>query len=416
MRICVLGGGVVGVATAYYLARDGHEVTVVDQAEGAGLETSFANGGQLSYSYVAPLADPSVIPKLPSWLVRRDSPLRFVPRLELQQWRWGLAFLRACTAVASRAATVQLLGLGFYSRSLVHALVREEQLDFDYVRNGKLVLYRDCGEFEGAKRQMAFQATLGAEQQALSPAACVDLEPALAPLAGVLCGGIHTPSEDAGDCHKFTRGLAAAAAAQGVRFQFGARVQGLIAWGGRVEAARTSLGDIRADAFVMAMGMGSVEILDGVGIAAPLYPINGYSLTLPVKSAHAPPRISITDSHHKIVYALLGDRLRIAGMADVTGLSTGPDPVRLALLARQARETFPDGGDYDNAATWFGRRPATPTSKPIVGATSYANLWLNIGHGALGFTLACGSAKIVADAIASRPPAIAAAGFALQAA
>ena len=412
MRICVLGAGVVGVATAYYLAGDGHEVTVVDQEDACALETSFANGGQLSYSYVAPLADPSVIPKLPSWLFRADSPLRFVPRLELQQWRWLLSFLRGCTAAASREATVQLLALGFYSRTLVHTVVHEEKLAFDYVRNGKLVLYRSVKGLEGAKRQMAFQATLGAEQRALGAAACVDIEPALAPLAGVLAGGIYTPSEDAGDCHKFTRGLADAAAARGVRFRYGARVTGLLAQGGRIAAARTELGEIEADAFVVALGINSLHILRGVGIKAPLYPINGYSLTLPVGPGHKPPRISITDTHNKVVYAPLGHRLRIAGMADVTGLASGPDAKRLALLTRQARETFPEGGDYANAATWFGRRPATPTSKPLLGATPYGNLWLNIGHGSLGFTLACGSAKLVADAIAGRPPAISPENFA----
>ncbi len=412
MRICVLGAGVVGVATAYYLAGDGHEVTVVDGAAAAGLETSFANGGQLSYSYVAPLADPSVIPKLPTWLIRADSPLRFVPRVEPQQWWWLLRFLRACTLHASREATIQLLALGFYSRALVHTIVREEKIAFDYVRNGKLVLYRSAQGLQGAKRQMAFQATLGAEQEALSGAACLDIEPALAPLAGVLAGGIYTPSEDAGDCHKFTRALAGIAESRGVVFRYGTRAISLITQGRRIAALRTDRGEIEADAFVVAAGIGSLEILRAVGIRAPLYPINGYSLTLPVGPQHKPPRISITDTHNKVVYAPLGDRLRIAGMADVTGLSSGPDPKRLALLTRQARETFPEGGDYANAATWFGRRPATPTSKPVLGATAYGNLWLNIGQGSLGFTLACGSAKLVVDAIAGRPPAISPAGFA----
>lgn len=412
MRICVLGGGVVGVATAYYLSRDGHDVTVVEQGAGPALETSFANGGQLSYSYVAPLADPAVIPKLPSWLIRADSPLQFVPRFEPQQWRWLLRFLSACTHSAAREATVQLLALGFYSRSLVHAIVREENIDFDYVRNGKLVLYRGTMGLEGAKRQMAFQATLGAEQEALSGQACVDLEPALAPLAGKLAGGIYTPSEDAGDCHKFTRGLAAVAAGRGVNFVYGAMVRDLLGSNGRVAAVRTTLGDIAADAFVVALGINSLDILRPLGVKVPLYPINGYSLTLPIGPAHKPPRISITDTHNKVVYAPLGDRLRIAGMADVTGLYSGPDPRRLALLTRQARATFPDGGDYDHAATWFGRRPATPTSKPVLGATPFPNLWLNVGHGSLGFTLACGSAKLVTDAIAGRPGEIPARGFA----
>ena len=414
MRICVLGGGVVGVAMAYYLARDGHAVTVIERGPAVGLETSFANGGQLSYSYVVPLADPAVIPKLPAWLIRRDSPLRLVPRIEWQQIRWGLSFLRACTAQASRSGTIELLALGFYSRALIHALVQEERLDFDYVRNGKLVLYRKPAEFEGAKRQMEFQATLGAEQQALTAKACVALEPALAHLEEMLCGGIYTPSEDAGDCHKFTRDLAQAAAARGdVQFKYGCQLNGLTARCGRIVAARTSQGDIEADAFVMALGIDSLEALRDVGISAPLYPINGYSLTVPVAPNHKPPRISITDAHNKVVYALLGDRLRAAGMADLTGLKSRPDPERLALLMRQAEATFPDAADYSKAVTWFGRRPATPTSKPILGPSRYTNLWLNIGQGSLGFTLACASAKMVTDTIAGRPPVVSLDGFKL---
>lgn len=405
MRICVLGGGVIGVTTAYYLARGGHQVTVLEQREGVALETSFANGGQLSYSYVAPLADPAVLPKLLGWLLRRESALRFVPRPDLRQWRWALSFLRACRAGVARLATAQLLALSFYSRSLLHALVREEAFDFDYERNGKLVVYRDPGEFEAARRQMDFQATLGCEQQALDAAACVALEPALAPLLARLAGGIHTPGEDVGDCHKFAVQLARVTREKyGATFHYGAKATGLRAAGERIVAVRTEAGDIEADAFVVALGMGSLRLLAPLGVSLPLYPLKGYSLTVPVDAPHRAPRVSITDTHHKVVYAPLGKRLRIAGMIDITGMSARPDPTRLDLLARQARETFPDGGDYQRAQTWCGQRPATPSGKPLLGATSYRNLWLNCGHGALGFTLACGSAQLVADCIAQRKP------------
>lgn len=405
MRVCVLGGGVIGVTTAYYLARHGHQVTVLEQHDGVGLETSFANGGQLSYSYVAPLADPAVLPKLLGWLLKRESALRFVPRPDLRQWRWSLSFLRACRAGVARLATARLLALSFYSRSLLHALVREEALDFDYARNGKLILYRDPAEFEAAKRQMDYQATLGCEQQALNANACVALEPALAPLLPRLAGGIHTPSEDVGDCHKFVVELARVTREKyGATFHHGIKATGLRATGKRIAAVRTGSGDIEADAFVVALGMGSLQLLAPLGVSLPLYPLKGYSLTVPIDASHSAPRVSISDTHHKVVYAPLGERLRVAGMVDITGMSAKPDLTRLDLLARQARETFPNGGDYGRAQTWCGQRPATPSGKPLLGGTAYDNLWLNTGHGALGFTLACGSAQLVADCIGQHQP------------
>ena len=405
MRVCVLGGGVIGVTTAYYLARGGHRVTVLEQRAGVAMDASFANGGQLSYSYVAPLAQPAVLPKLLGWLLKPDSALRFVPRPDLRQWRWSLAFLLACRGDIARRTTAHLLALGLYSRSLMHALVRDESLDFDYERNGKLVLYRDSRELDAARRQMDFQATLGCEQQALDPAACVEIEPAIAPLRSSLAGGIYTRSEDVGDCHKFAVELARVAREKyGAEFHHGAKVQELRAAGGRIEAVRTDLGDIEADAFVVALGMSSSKLLAPLGVRLPLYPLKGYSLTVPVGAGHSAPRVSITDADQKIVYAKLGERLRIAGMIDITGMNENLDRRRLNLLQRQAHQTFPQAGDYGRAVGWCGQRPATPSGKPLLGATAHANLWLNTGQGALGFTLACGSARLVADSIARREP------------
>jgi len=415
MRVCVLGGGVVGVASAYYLAREGHSVTLLEARGGLALETSLANGAQLSYSYVAPLADPAVLPKLPGWLLNRESPLRFVPRLDPHQWRWCLAFLRACRGDVARTVTAELLGLGYHSRTLMHDLVAREKLDFDYQRNGKLVVYRDPAAFAGARRQLDYQAGLGSSQQALDGAACVALEPALAHLGGRLAGGIHTPSEDAGDCHAFTTNLAELTARRhGARFLRGERVTGLRREGRAVVAVQTEGGEIEADAFVVSAGMGSVPLLARLGLRLPMFPLTGYSLTAPVESGrHRPPGISITDLHYKVVYARLGQRLRIAGMVDLTGRHPRTDQRRIALLGRQARETFPDGADFGAATSWCGSRPATPDSKPLIGATPYSNLWLNTGHGALGFTLACGSAALLADAIAGRQSPLDASAFAL---
>ncbi|MEX3977804.1 D-amino acid dehydrogenase [Paraburkholderia sp. EG287A] len=402
MRVCVLGGGVIGVSTAYALARDGHEVTLVERHADVARETSHANGGQLSYSYVAPLADPSVLPKLPQWLFSRDAALRFVPRLDPHQWRWCAAFLRACTRARSRATTAELLGLGFLSQRLMHEVVEREAFSFDYVRNGKLVVYRDEEGFALARRQAQYQSTLGCVQHALDGAACVALEPALAHIGAEIVGGIHTPGEEAADCDQFTRGLAHAAQRDGVNLQLATEFSGLRTKGLRVLAAQTSQGDIEADAFVVCLGFQSQPMLASLGVHVPVYPLKGYSLTLPSANAQGAPRVSVTDAHHKVVYAPLGERLRIAGMVDLTGMNPHADDARIALLTRQARETFPNAGDYDAMQTWTGMRPATPDSKPVIGATHFRNLWLNTGHGALGFTLALGSAQLLVDLLAER--------------
>jgi D-amino-acid dehydrogenase len=381
-------------------------VTVLDRREGVGLEASFANGGQLSYSYVAPLAQPSILPNLPSLLLMRDSALRFAPRLDCLQWRWLLAFLRACRKEVASQTTAHLLALSLYSRSLLHALVGEESVDFDYKRNGKLVVFRHREAFEQAQRQMEFQAALGCEQHTLYAEACVALEPAIEPLRSELVGGIYTPSEDVGDCHQFTVELARLAREKyGAQFLYGAQIQELRTANGQVAAVRTQQGDIEADAFVVSAGMSSVRLLEPLGVKLLLYPLKGYSLTVPLDSGHSAPNVSVTDADNKVVYAKLGERLRVAGMIDITG-NASPDPRRLDLLQRQARQAFPRGGDYNRAEGWSGQRPATPSGKPVLGSTPYSNLWLNTGQGALGFTLACGSARLVADCIAQRPPAL----------
>lgn len=403
MHVCVLGGGVIGVTTAYRLARAGMRVTLVERHSRAGAETSFANGGQLSYSYVAPLAGPSVPAHLPEWLLSRAAPLRFRPSLSLAQWRWCLAFLRLCTAARSRQTAIELLALGAHSRKLMQTLMTEEALDFAFRRSGKLVVYRDRAEFENARAQMAFLADFGAEQCALDGAGCIDIEPALNALKGKLAGGIFTASEETGDCLLFTRELARVAAAKyGVRFIGDASVRGLRREGHRIVAAHTSQGDVDADAFVVALGNGSPDLVRPLGVRLPMYPLKGYSLTMPIDARHAAPEVSVTDLHHKIVYARLGAHLRVAGMVDMTPADSPGDAARIRLLAAQARATMPQAGDFSALSTWTGFRPATPDSKPLIGATPLANLWLNTGHGALGFTLATASAELLTDAICGR--------------
>jgi len=415
MKVVVLGAGVAGVAAAWALRRDGHAVTVLERNAGVALETSFANGGQLSYSYVAPLASPSVIPKIPPWLLRRDSPLRFRPALDPDQWRWCLAFLAACNTRQADITTERLLRLAFHSRSLMRSLVAEHRPAFDYAQSGKLVVHTSATSFESARRLMDFQRTLGCEQKALSPQESVFLEPALQEMGPRIAGSIFTASEDAGDCLAFCRELERlmGTGSDPVAFRFGVEARRLVARGGRVAAVATADGEIEADAFVLALGAAAPSLLSPLGIRVPVYPLKGYSLTAPVLHEDAAPRVSVTDFSRKVVYARLGDTIRVAGMADLAGRTAEADPERVAQLVAEARAAFPQAADWEGAESWCGLRPATPRGTPVLGATPLANLWLDVGHGALGFTLALGAGQVVADLVAGREPAVPLDGFRL---
>lgn len=423
MRIAVLGAGVIGLTTAWWLSRDGHEVVVVDRNDGVALETSYANGAQLSYSYVAPLAGPGVLPKIPPWLLRRDSPLRFYPQLDPDQWRWLLRFVLACNKSTSDRTTRRLLALSFYSRRLMEAFVAGHPIEFGHARNGKLVVHSDEDGYARARDLVDYQRSLGCEQDALDRDACLALEPAFAGgtsgLGARLAGGILTTSEEVGDCYRFCVGLERLLmqGGAGVRFELGTQVRRLVAERNRVVAVETSSGPIDADAFVVAAGSASGRLVKRLGLHLPVYPLKGYSLTLPV-TGPAPSR-SVTDFKRKVVYAPLegegGRTLRVAGMADIAGWSQTPDPVRLRQLVAEARAAFPDAADYgvpiERMAPWCGLRPATPLGSPILGASPVTNLYLNVGHGALGWTLALASGRVVADAIARRPSEIPLAGL-----
>jgi len=409
MHICLIGAGVIGVATAWELAQHGHAVTLLEAREGVGLETSYANAGQLSYSYVAPLADPSVLPQLPKWLLNPNSPLHFQPRLDPQQWRWALAFLCACRGATAQRTAAQLLTLSYLSRDALAQWMARAPLAFDWREAGKLVVYRDPVQWNKARRAVARQAQHGAREHVLDAHACLRLEPALAGFGAQLAGGVYAPDAAVGDCHKFCQALAASLQTlPDVTVRPGSRVIALERVQGRIVAARLASGErVAAQHFVLGNALGARQLLRALGDDAPIYGLKGYSLSLPVPQDPAlAPRLSVTDYERRIVYARIGGSLRIAAMVDIGNVSAAPTLKRIALLKRQVAEVFPNL-PLQHAQPWAGLRPSTPDGRPRIGRCRAAsNLWLNVGHGALGFTLACGSAVLLRHLIEGGAPPI----------
>lgn len=409
----VLGAGIIGLCSAYYLQRAGFNVTVIDQENEVGSQTSFANGAQLSYSYVAPLAAPGVLSQVPKWLLNPDAPMRLKPSLNPADICWGLRFAKACTAEQNLQTTKELLSLSFLSRDLFHQLFEEiKAVDFD--RPGKLVIHRDRAHFESAIKQLELQRSLGCEQEALNTEQCLEKEPALAPLRSQIVGGIWTPSEEVVDSFKLCVAIRKNLEAKGVKFLLGERIHSLATVPAStnssssqdVEVVLANGQRLSAETIVVALGSFANELLDPIKINVPVGPLKGYSLTLEIEDKQQAPYVSITDYERKVVYARIGNRLRIAGMADRVGLDKRLDPKRINTLITEAKRLFPNAGNYTKATQWMGLRPATPKGKPIIDKTQYGNLWLNLGHGALGLTLASGSGKVLAEMISSQTPSI----------
>jgi len=394
MHICIIGAGIVGAATAWELARHGHAITLLEAREGVGLEASYANAGQLSYSAVAPMAQPSVWPNLPKWLRNDDSPMRLRLRLDPQQWSWGWAFLRACRSSTAQRTIAQLLPLSYLSRDVLAQWMAECPMEFAWRETGKLTLYRSPVLLERAR-------SAAKPEQILDAAACLRLEPALAGGGAQLAGGIYVADSAVGDCHRLAQGLANHLQTMpSASIRIGARVVALESAQGRITAARLQNGErITAEHFVLSNALGARPLLRALGDDAPLYGLKGYSLTLPVAQDQAfAPQVSVIDYERGIAYGRIGDALRIAAMVDMGDAATDPitpNSTRVALLKRQVAEIFPDLPLQD-AQIWAGLRPSTPDGKPRIGRSKTAsNLWLNLGHGALGFMLACGSAVVL---------------------
>jgi D-amino-acid dehydrogenase len=415
MHVCVIGGGVVGLTTAYFLQAEGHTVTVVDHADGPAAGASRANGAQLSYSYVAPLADATLPAKLPSLLLSRASPLKFHLQFDRAQWAWGWAFLRAANTRDARATTAALLQLAELSREFIEPLIEGEGIDCAFTRGGKLVVYPDAASLTAARAQVDYQASLGSEQRVLTAEACVQHEPALEPYAAHIAGGVWSPTDAAADCGTFCDQLARLLANRGAELIFGRRVERFDLDRGAVRALATS-GDgaapLRADAYVLAAGHESTRLAATAGIQLPVYPLKGYSIT--VKPLDRPlPRASITDTRRKVVFAPLGDRVRVAGFVEIGAVGDTIPSERIGALLDAAREVLGYRAVDGALQPWAGQRPATPSGRPILGACTMPNLFMNVGQGALGWTLAAGSARLVCDVIAARSPTIDPAPFAL---
>jgi len=411
MRILVLGAGVVGVTAAWYLAADGHEVIVVDRQSGPARETSHANGGQISASHAEPWANPGAPRKILGWLGREDAPLLFRLRADPYQWRFGLAFLRECLPWRTRRNTVECLKLALYSRDCLHALRAETGLAYDQQERGILEFYTDAGELDEGARTAERLRGLGVVRDVKTVDECVAIEPALAQCRARLAGGIYTATDESGDARRFTEELARRAAARGVAFRWDTTVEALAVEGDTIVGARHAstahgVDTLTADAYVVALASYSPFLLRPLGVPCPIYPAKGYSATIDVDGHRGAPTVSLTDLAAKTVMTRLGAKLRIAGTAELSGYGLELNPVRCEALVARTFDLFPDAGERASARFWAGLRPATPSNVPLVGRTRYRNLFLDTGHGTLGWTMACGSGRALADLVARRAPEV----------
>ena len=419
MKVIVLGAGVIGVTSAWFLSKAGHEVTVVERQFAAGLETSFANGGQISASHAEPWANPAAPRLILKWLGREDAPLLFRLRADSAQWRWGVRFLLECLPARARRNIKGILRLALHSRTQLKALRAETGIQYDWSERGILHFYTDRAQFNAALAFAKQVSELGCERVSKTPQEVIAIEPALASALPQIVGGDYAPGDEAGDAQLFTQRLAALCEARGVNFSYGATIEQLLHGGGRVTGVsiRSAVGSVRtitADAYVVALGSYSPLLLRPLGMTLLIYPVKGYSVTIPITGPGIAPNVSLTDDEHKLVFTRLGERLRVAGTAELIGYDTSVNPVRCDAILRRTAELFPQAGDFGGALRWAGLRPATPSNLPYISRTQYRNLFLNTGHGTLGWTMACGSGHVLADLVSGRESEIDPGAYALS--
>lgn len=411
MNVIVLGAGLLGVTSAYYLRQLGHDVTVVDRQATPAAETSFANGGQISVSHAEPWANPGAPKKLLQWLGREDAPLLFRLRADARQWLWGLQFLRECTLARTRHNIVQIVRLGSYSRAMLQALRAERGLQYDQRTQGILHFYTSEQEFAAAEAPAAQMRELGCDRRVISADEAVALEPALRHIRPQLAGATYTAEDESGDANRFARELVQRCIDDGVLFRMSHTVTALRTAGGEIDHVEATDAEgrfqrLRADAYVLAMGSLSPLLAAPLGVRLPIYPAKGYSVTMPVKDASLAHQVSLTDDEYKLVFSRLGDRLRIAGTAELNGYDRDLNRVRCEAIVQRVEQLFPGAGDTEQAQFWTGLRPATPSNVPIIGRSKLPNLFLNTGHGTLGWTHACGSGKSIARIVSGLVPEV----------
>lgn len=406
MKIAVLGSGVIGVTSAWYLAAAGHEVTVIDRQPGPGLETSFANAGEISPGYASPWAAPGIPLKALRWLFMRHAPLILHCRVDLPMLRWIVAMLGNCTARAYALNKGRMVRLAEYSRDCLIELRRTTGIAYDERSQGTLQLFREQKQLDGIAKDIVVLQKDGVPFEVLDKAGCISAEPGLATSQVRFVGGLRLPDDETGDCFKFTHALTEAAQASGVTFLFGRRIGSLRSDGERISHVETNAGPVTADAYVVALGSYSPLLLDPLGIRLPVYPVKGYSITVPIAEERGAPVSTVMDESYKVAITRLGDRIRVGGMAELAGYSDVLPKPRRATLEYSVDSLFPGAGDLSRATFWSGLRPMTPDGTPVIGGTRLANLFLNTGHGTLGWTMACGSAKVIADLISGKSPDI----------
>ncbi|MCU6432333.1 D-amino acid dehydrogenase [Undibacterium sp. Jales W-56] len=411
MKVVILGAGVIGTASAYYLAKAGHEVTVIERQPAAALETSYANAGEVSPGYSAPWAGPGVPLKAIKWLMMKHSPLAIRPSLDPHMWRWVTQMLLNCTTKRYEINKSRMLRMAEYSRDTLQQLRADTGIHYDERTQGTLQLFRNQAQLEGSKFDTDILDRYGVPYEVLDKAACLKVEPALKNVQDKFVGALRLPGDETGDCFKFTQNLSKLAEELGVQFKYGVSIEQVMHEGDRITGVKTSTGTVQADAYVLALGSYSSVMLRELGIRIPVYPIKGYSITVPITDARKAPESTVMDETYKVAITRLGDRIRVGGTAEITGYDLTLREDRRATLVHSVTDLFPGGGDIAKAEFWTGLRPMTPDGTPIVGPTPFRNLYLNTGHGTLGWTMACGSGRFIADVVSNKRPAISTEGL-----
>ena len=406
MKVAILGSGVIGVTSAWYLAKAGHEVVVIDRQPGPALETSYANAGEISPGYASPWAAPGIPMKAMRWLFMQHAPLILRPTFDVAMWRWIVAMLGNCTEKAYAVNKSRMVRLAEFSRDQLIALRQETGISYDERSQGTLQLFREQKQLDGIGKDVAVLQADGVPFEVLDKAGCIAAEPGLANSQSPIVGGLRLPNDETGDCFKFTNALAEMAKAAGVTFLNDHKIKRLVHDRGSIDHVETDKGTIKADAFIVALGSYSPLLVAPLGIRLPVYPVKGYSITVPITAVERAPVSTLLDESFKVAITRLGDRIRVGGMAELSGFSTNLPDKRRDTLEYSVGSLFPAAGDLGKARFWSGLRPMTPDSTPVIGATHIPNLYLNTGHGTLGWTMACGSGHVIADIISNRKPAI----------